>query len=84
MARPVSSSIRVSGRTRQRVSDIAERLRASTQQEVIEKALDALEESLFWEGFDEEADRYIHSYPEEEAERKRFEGTMADGLRDQP
>jgi len=73
-----SSSIRVSSQTRQRVTQLAERMHTSTQQEVIERALDKLEESLFWEGFDLEAREYRKAYPEEERERERFAGTSGD------
>ena len=55
-------------------------MHASSQQEVIDLALDKLEESLFWEGFGEEARAYLKAYPQEENERRRYAGTSADGL----
>lgn len=72
------SSIRVSAATRRRVSEIAKKLKAGSQQEVIDRALDQLEHRLFWEGFDEEARRYLEAAPEEMKERRVFGGTLAD------
>jgi len=78
--RAKSSSIRVSTYTRRRVGHLARRLGALSNQEVIDKALDALERRLFWEGFDREAREYLARYPEETAERERFGCVSADGL----
>lgn len=63
------SSIRVSSHTRKRVVELARRMRAANQQELIERALDRLERQLFWEGFEEEATAYLKAYPGERAER---------------
>ena len=38
---------------------------------MIECALDELEHSLFWEGFEEEARAYLATYPQERDERSR-------------
>lgn len=75
-----SSSIRVSPATRERVGLLASRLNLSSQQEVIEKALDRLEAATFWDGFDAEAAAYLTAFPQESAERKAFGGTSADGI----
>jgi hypothetical protein len=76
---PAGSSIRVSPATRKRVGSLARRLRASSQQEVIDKALDILEHRLFWEGFDDEAKAYLNKFPREDVERGRFGNLSADG-----
>ncbi len=81
MPRPRSSSIRVSSQLRRRVGHLARRLHTSSQQEVIDRALGALEHQLFWEGFDEEAKAYLEKYPQEAVERKRFGQVSGDGLR---
>jgi hypothetical protein len=81
MDRVSGSSIRVSSTTRKRVIDLAVKLKASNQEEVIDRALDQLEQTLFWEGFDEEAKAYLTSYPEERAERDRYAGTASDGMK---
>jgi len=81
MAQPAASSIRVSSRVRRKVVQLARRLRASSQQEVVERALDTLEHRLFWEGFDDEAQAYLEKYPKETKERRRFGRLSADGLR---
>ena len=75
------SSIRVSPSTRKRVGDLVLRLKAASQQDVIDRALDKLEHSLFWEGFEEEAQAYLAAYPMERQERDRYAGTSADGLK---
>ena len=80
MPRSTSSSIRVSSQTRRRVGHIARRLHLSSQQEVIDKALDALEHRVFWEGFDEEARDYLAQYPQEMRERERFGQISGDGM----
>jgi len=80
--RPSSSSIRVSASTRQRVGDLAVRLKVSSQQDVIDRALDKLEHSLFWEGFEEEARAYLAAYPQERNERDRYAGTSADRMKE--
>ena len=80
MDRGSSSSIRVSSQTRRRISQIARRLHASSQQDVIDRALDALEHRLFWEGFDEEAKAYLEQYPHEMLERRKFGQVSGDGL----
>ena len=41
---------------------MARRLHASSQQEVVERALEALEHRLFWEGFDDEAQAYLEKF----------------------
>lgn len=78
MRRPSGRSIRVSGDIRKRVANLALTLRAASRQEVIDKSLDRLEQSLFWEGFDEEARAYLDAFPGEARERERFAGTTAD------
>ena len=75
------SSIRVSPATRKRVGSLARRLSASSQQEVIDKALDVLEHRLYWEGFDDEAKAYLEKFPREDAERRRFGSLAPDGLK---
>ena len=81
MRRPSSSSIRVSASTRRRVGDLAVKLNAYSQQDVIDRALDKLEHSLFWEGFEEEAQGYLAAYPHERDERDRYAGTSADRMK---
>jgi len=81
MRHPAGSSIRVSPLTRKRVGELVVRLKAASQQEVLERALDSLEHRLFWEGFAEEARAYLAAYPQERNERKRFAGTSADGIK---
>ena len=81
MAQPTGSSIRVSSLVRRKVGQLARRLHASSQQEVVERALEALEHRLFWEGFDDEAQAYLEKYPQETKERRRFGRLSADGLR---
>jgi len=73
--------MRVSAAIRRRAGALASRLKLSSQQEVIDRALTELENRLFWEGFDEEARDYRRAYPAEEEERSRFAGTSSDGLR---
>lgn len=72
------SSIRVSAATRSRLREIARNLKAGSQQEVIDRALDQVEHRLFWEGFDQEARGYLEAAPEEEKERRAFSATLAD------
>jgi hypothetical protein len=72
------SSIRVSASTRRRVGDLAVKLKASSQQDVIDRALDKLEHGLFWDGFEEEAQAYLAAYPREQDERNRYAGTSAE------
>jgi cytochrome c-type biogenesis protein CcmH/NrfG len=81
MAITASSSIRVSPQTRKRVGQLTAALGASSQQEVIQRALDQLEQALFWEGFDEEARAYLAAHPQEEDERASYAGTSGDGMR---
>ena len=81
MRRQSSSSIRVSASTRKRVGDLAVKLEVSSQQDVIDRALDKLEHSLFWEGFEEEARAYLAAYPQERNERDRYAGTSADRMK---
>ena len=81
MRRPSGSSIRVSASTRKRVGQLAVLLKAASQQDVIDRALDRLEQALFWEGFDEEAKSYLAAYPQESQDRKRFGGTSADSMK---
>jgi hypothetical protein len=81
MRRPPGSSIRVSASTRKRVGDLTVKLKAASQQDVIDRALDNLEHSLFWEGFDEEAQAYLAAYPMEREERDRFAATSADRMK---
>jgi hypothetical protein len=71
MRRISRNSIRVSPSTIKRVADLSVRLKA-TRQEVIDRALDKLEHSLFWEGFEEEAQAYLAAYPMERQERDRY------------
>jgi hypothetical protein len=63
------------------VSSLTRRLRAASHQEVIDKALDALEHIHFWAGFDDEARAYLRAHPGETAERERFGQVSRDGLR---
>ena len=81
MDRVSGSSIRVSPSTRKRVAALAVKLKASSQQDVIDQALDQLEHRVFWEGFEEEAKAYLASYPKERSERDRFAGTSSDGMK---
>ncbi len=81
MKRGTGSSIRVSPSTRRRVSRLAAKLNVSSQQEVIERALDKLEHTIFWEGFDEEAKAYLEAFPDEYRERALFGHTSIDGIR---
>jgi hypothetical protein len=81
MRRQSGSSIRVSSSTRKRVGELAVLLQAASQQEVIDRALDKLERTLFWEGFEEEARAYLAAYPQELQDRKRYGGTSADGMK---
>ena len=76
----IGSSIRVSSQTRMRVGKLARKMRVTSHQEVIERALDKLERELFWRGFDQEASGYLRAYPEEWADRNRYGGTSGDGL----
>ena len=80
MDRLSRSSIRVSAATRKRVADLAVKLKASNQQDVIDQAINQLEHRVFWEGFEEEAKAYLASYPKERAERDRYAGTSSDGV----
>jgi hypothetical protein len=57
MRRSSGSSIRVSPSTRKRVGDLVLRLKAASQQDVIDRALDKLEHSLFWEEFEKKPKR---------------------------
>jgi predicted transcriptional regulator len=84
MDRLSGSSIRVSAATRKRVADLAVKLKASNQQDVIDQAIDQLEHRVFWEGFEEEAKAYLESYPKERAERDRYAGTSSDGVKARP
>jgi hypothetical protein len=81
MRRPSGCSIRVSSSIRKRVGDLAVLLKATSQQEVIDRALNQLEHTLFWEGFEEEAKAYLAAYPQELRDRKRYGGTSADGMK---
>ena len=62
------------------MAEIALRADVASQEEVVRMALDKFEESLFWEGFEEKAAAYLKASPEEDEERARFAGTLADGL----
>jgi hypothetical protein len=84
MERVSGSSIRVSATTRKRVARLAVKLKASNQQDVIDQALDQLEQKVFWEGFEEEAKAYLASYSKERAERDRYAGTSSDGMKARP
>jgi len=79
--RTFGSSVRVSAVTRKRLGHLATRLKVASQEDVIRLALDKLEQSLFWEGFEEEAAEYLRIFPGEEAERASYAGPIADGLR---
>jgi hypothetical protein len=59
-------------------------LKASNQQDVIDRAIAQLEHRVFWEGFEEEAKAYLASYPKEHAERDRYAGTSSDGVKARP
>ena len=52
-----------------------------SQREAVDRALDKLEHSLFWEGFEEEARAYLAAYPQERSERDRYAGTSADRIK---
>jgi hypothetical protein len=80
MQQSSTSSIKVSAVTRRRVSSLARRLKLSNQEQVIDRALDLLERSLFWEGFDDEAKAYLARYPQESNERMIFGQISGDGL----
>ena len=56
----------------------------SSQQDAIDLALDKLEHSLFWKGFEEEARAYLAGYPQERNERDQFAGTSADRMKGRP
>jgi hypothetical protein len=56
-------------------------LKVSSQQDVIDLALDELEHSLFWEGFEEEARAYLAAYPQERNKRDQYAGTSADRMK---
>ena len=81
MQNPKGSSIRVSSVIRKRVGHLARRLKASSQEEVIGRALDALERAMFWEGFDGEAEAYLNKYPQEMSERNTFGQVSGDRMR---
>jgi hypothetical protein len=81
MDRSSGSSIRVSATTRKRVALLAVKLKACNQQDVVDRALDQLEDKVFWEGFEEEAEAYLASYPKERTERDRYAGTSSDGMK---
>jgi len=81
MQNPKGSSIRVSSVIRRRVGSLARRLKASSQEEVIDQALDALERAMFWQGFDSEAEAYLNKNPQELAERDTFGQVSGDGMR---
>lgn len=57
------------------------KLHASSQQEVIDRELDQLEQTLFWEGFEQEAKAYLAAYRQEETHRTSYAGTSGDGLK---
>jgi hypothetical protein len=84
MDRLSGSSIRVSSSTRKRVAVLVTKLKASSQQDVIDRALDQLERRVFWEGFEEEAKAYLAAHPKERAERHRYAGTSSDGMKAKP
>jgi len=63
------------------VGKLAALLKAASQQEVIGRALDKLEHTLFREGFEEEARAYPAAYPQEPQDSKRYGGTSADGMK---
>jgi hypothetical protein len=81
MQNPKGSSIRVSSLIRKRVGHLARRLKDSSQEEVIEQALDALERGMFWQGFDSEAEAYLNKYPQEMTERNVFGQASGDPMR---
>ena len=81
MDRLSGSSIRVSSSTRKRVAVLVTKLKASSQQDVIDRALDQLERRVFWEGFEEEARAYLAVHPKERVERHRYAGTSSDGMK---
>jgi len=62
------------------VGSLTRRLKASNQEEVISRALDALERAVFWAGFDSEAHSYLSKYSRELAERQTFGQISADGM----
>ena len=81
MQNPKGSSIRVSSVIRRRVGSLARRLKTSSQEEVIDRALDALERAMFWHGFNDEAEAYLKKYPQELAERNTFGKVSGDRMR---
>ena len=81
MQNPKGSSIRVSSVIRRRVRHLARRLKASSQEEVIDRALDALERAMFWQGFDAEAEAYLNKYPQEMTGRNIFGQVSGDRMR---
>jgi hypothetical protein len=74
------SSIRVSPAARKRIATSVGHLQVKNQQEVSGRALDHLEHYLFWQGFDDEAKKYLAQYPQEKEERRRFSATASDRL----
>ena len=81
MRNPKGSSIRVSSVIRRRVGSLARRLKASSQEEVIDRALDVLERAMFWQGFEGEAEAYLNKYPQELVERNTFGKVSGDWIR---
>ena len=75
------SSIRVSPATRKRVAHLTAKLKASSQQDVIDQALNQLEQKVFWEGFEDEAKSCLAAHPKERAERGHYVGTSSDGMK---
>ncbi len=74
-----TKTLRIPEPTSARLSHLAEVLREPCDR-VLERALDAIEREIFWEGWNEEAAAYLEHHGEQEAaERAVFAGTLADG-----
>lgn len=72
-----TTTIRVSRSARDKLKTLAARERVSASA-LIEKMI-AEREKSFWEGFDEEAGKFMDSA--EKKGRRAFDGTLADGLK---
>ena len=72
-----TTTIRVSRVARDKLKTLAARERVSASA-LIEKMIDEREKS-FWEGFDEEAGKFMDSA--EKKARRTFDATLADGLK---
>jgi len=74
-----TATLRVSASTRRRVTHLATTL-GQTQDTVIARGLAAIEQDLFWEGWNEEASSCLRIHGARESqERRHFSGPTADG-----